>query len=178
MPTITGLAGLMGSGKSHRANEMDGVIIPFAGSLKDIACKLLWGVGKEDDCFFEEGDKTEDWRGPRNTEFTGREFLQRLGATIRETDPDFWVNLWSQKVIKAYQAGDNVIVPDVRYLNEFESLYAFEGIFDRAEVILCNYKSYRYDDTNTHESEKFAKELLKLGKVDGDLITRDYKYGS
>jgi len=175
MPTITGLAGLMGSGKSHRANQMDGVIIPFAGSLKEIAYKLLWGA---EDYSFDEEDKTEYWWGPRDTEFTGRQFLQRLGATMRGIDPDFWVNLWSQKVIKAYKDGHNIIVPDVRYENEFDSIYAFEGIFDKAEVILCDYKSYRYDDTNNHESEEFAKMLLRLGKVDGDIITRGFIHGS
>lgn len=51
-----------------------------------------------------------------------RRFLQSFGATIRELDEDFWLRTALKKVTEANEAGVPVVITDVRYPNEAESL--------------------------------------------------------
>jgi len=51
-----------------------------------------------------------------------RRFLQSFGATIRELDPDFWLRIALKRVQEANDAGVPVVVTDVRYPNEADSL--------------------------------------------------------
>jgi hypothetical protein len=51
-----------------------------------------------------------------------RRFLQAFGAAIRDIDEDFWLRAALKKVTAANEAGSPVVITDVRYPNEAESL--------------------------------------------------------
>jgi hypothetical protein len=48
-----------------------------------------------------------------------RRFLQELGTGVRDIDPNFWINAWADKAASYLR---NIVVPDVRFLNEAEYL--------------------------------------------------------
>ncbi|MBT2412647.1 hypothetical protein J7I94_19125 [Streptomyces sp. ISL-12] len=51
-----------------------------------------------------------------------RRFLQELGAAVRDIDEDFWLRAAMKKVQEANEAGVPVVITDVRYRNEADSL--------------------------------------------------------
>lgn len=51
-----------------------------------------------------------------------RRILQELGMTIRALDPDFWLRAALTKVTEANDAGSPVVITDVRFPNEADSL--------------------------------------------------------
>lgn len=51
-----------------------------------------------------------------------RRILQEYGMTIRATDPDFWLRTALNKVKAANDAGRPVVITDVRFPNEADSL--------------------------------------------------------
>ena len=53
-----------------------------------------------------------------------RRFLQRLGVTMRERDPDYWINLASPRFTDAELSEIPVVVTDCRFVNEAEYLIA------------------------------------------------------
>ena len=110
---------------------------------------------------------------PRYGKINGRLLLQRIGATMREIDPDFWVKQHQAKIERAISMGyNNICISDARYKNELESLLSNSWKAE-VKITFCDYHSERYDADNTHESEKMAQRLLELGFKDGDRITRD-----
>jgi hypothetical protein len=62
------------------------------------------------------------WEYSKATYPEVRRTLQRIGQTIREDDPDYWVNVARRKISAAEQWNMPVVVTDVRYPNEAEML--------------------------------------------------------
>jgi dephospho-CoA kinase len=91
------ISGPMASGKSWVAsllvNQYGYRKIALADKLKEIAADLFEVKGKSS---------------------KERKILQELGNKIREIDPDIWVNY----VVKKVGFEDNIVIDDVRYLNE------------------------------------------------------------
>lgn len=75
-----------------------------------------------------------------------RRFLQRLGASIRDVDPDFWVNIAMNKVDVADTWNLPVVITDVRYENEAVTLR--DRGFTLVRVVRPEIES-----TDTHASE-------------------------
>jgi len=99
-PIRIGLSGKAGSGKDTVAEYLiqnyDFVNLAFADKLKQVAYDLF-GL---------------------NAQVRDRALLQALGNRMRQIDPAVWVHY----VIKQLPLGLNVVVSDVRFLNEFEAL--------------------------------------------------------
>ena len=171
---IYGFCGVMGSGKGFSCQELidkeDFIQIDFADCLRDMVWKMLdWQPkdAQEYDLF-----KKAQFNVPKYGKINGRLLLQRIGATMREIDPDFWVKQHQQKIERAISMGyNNICISDIRYKNEIMSLLSNSWKAD-VKITFCDFHSDRYDATNTHESEKMAQQLLKLGFKDGDLITK------
>ena len=75
-----------------------------------------------------------------------RRFLQTLGASVREHDPDFWLYLALAKIDGADRLSIPVVVTDCRYRNEAKVLrdYGFKIVrIVRPET----------ENGDTHESE-------------------------
>jgi len=169
------LLGVIGSGKTHTANRIisenpqnEYEIINFADALKDIASDIL------DADMFEEENKCTGWFRTEEDYFTGRQFLQRLGASVREHIGErTWIKVWGEKVKKAINSRKSVICADCRYVNEVDGAKAIfaSGFIDTTlKTIFCDYESFRYDATNTHESEKLAQYIKGCGLKDGQEV--------
>lgn len=64
------------------------------------------------------------WEGAKDRTPEIRRVLQRLGHSVRANDPDYWVNIAMDKVDVADTWNLPVVVTDVRYPNEAETLRA------------------------------------------------------
>jgi hypothetical protein len=154
--TLKCFIGIKGSGKGYQCNilKKQGYIqIDFADELKAMCWDIL-GWTPENDKEYEDfklGKIYIDGFGYVN----GRKFLQNLGTeAIRKRDPEFWCWEWNKKVEK-YFYNTNICCSDLRFLNELKMARYFD-----AEFYFVNYKSERYDCTDTHESERLAQFLL------------------
>lgn len=169
---IYSFVGCIGSGKGFKCDllvQNEGFVkVDFADALRDMVWKMLdWKPqnAEEYDLF-----KKGLFVVPKYGAINGRLLLQRVGATMREIDPDFWVKQWKVSVDKLISMGYNKIcVSDTRYENEIKMLKTYSW---KAEVRVefCDYHSNRYDNTNTHESEQLAQKFLAEGLKDGDRI--------
>lgn len=153
---ILGLSGKARSGKStlcralYSAAEKVGwevVIKPFAGPLKKHVIENL-GYSKE--------------THPKEY----REYCQSEGATKRQEDPDHWVSLWMEDMLKEWKEEmltstlpTLYLVDDVRYTNEIETLKSKQV---NATVLFVKHGKRDIEDPNgawrNHESEKLANE--------------------
>lgn len=168
---IYAFCGVMGSGKGYQCEQLkkEGFIqIDFADCLREMVWKMLdWQPQNPEQ--YDKFKKGELYIAPYGN-LNGRLLLQRIGATMRELNPDFWAKQWKMTVERAISMGyNNICCSDVRYENEVNIIKSFSWKAD-VKIQFCDFHSDRYDSTNIHESEKMAQELLKAGKKDGDLI--------
>ncbi|MGW2514993.1 deoxynucleotide monophosphate kinase family protein [Streptomyces scopuliridis] len=100
--------------------------IGFADPLKEAALKLNPIIDVVD-----YGDTLESlaeiverfgWEQAKDRNPEIRRILQELGASIRAIDPEFWLRTALAKVTAANEDGVPVVITDVRYPNEAESL--------------------------------------------------------
>lgn len=187
MSKVICFIGVLGSGKDHQSRKLvkEGYVqINFADELREMAWSILGWRPKNDEEYDLFKHSTIESFIPAShknnkTGFTvslmgstGRQFLQNLGSTMRERDPDYWVKCWFDKALKALSEGNKVCCSDCRFLNEVN-----QGMRLGSDFIFCNYKSSRYDAENTHESEHFAQKLLLEGLKDLQEIDKDYLVG-
>lgn len=115
-----------------------------------------------------------------------RQILQNYGNLRREEDSRYWVDKWADKVSDL--RNENIVCPDVRFLNEVQVVLDFEqelddmidGVYKHwydVDFVFCDYHSSRYQSDNPHESEKLAQRMLKDGLEDGDKISHKYLRG-
>jgi hypothetical protein len=79
-----------------------------------------------------------------------RSFLQRLGEGARKTfGEDFWVQVWHAR---AYSDQHDVVIPDVRYLNEAMFVKKFGGF-------LIRINRARFNEVDPHSSETQLDEF-------------------
>ena len=86
------------------------------------------------------------WERAKDTYPEVRPFLQRLGHSVREQDPDFWVRTLMTKVRSAGDWNMPVVVTDCRYGNEAEALRA-------AGFLLVRIQRPSLDSADPHASE-------------------------
>lgn len=179
---ITAFAGVQGSGKDYRCQQLlkqgNYKKMAFADALRKIAFTSL-GVKVD------KGLENYEWmkaNGCIRTIFEDgsdvtinfRKFLEFMGTEgIRSYDNDFWCKC----LIKDIDNTDeklNICISDLRFYNEYKYLkeycdkkgYEFSFIF-------CDYHSDRYDPFNTHASARLANFLKEIGYADGDEIKDD-----
>lgn len=128
------------SGKStvfQMLNEIAGFErIPFAAYLKEIGVYILQITGVQDSeaqrLIYE--DKEEQVPGfPPG--ITSRFILQQLGTNFaRDTiDPDLWVRAWANTVSSLPDTVPNIVVDDVRFANEVETIRKMGGYLWKIE---------------------------------------------
>ena len=159
---IIGLSGYAGVGKDTVAKyitEIDSSfkIKKFSGKLKQVA-SMLTGIPEKN---FESQDfKNTELAG---WDMTARELLQKLGTeAIRDClHKDAWVNA----LFSDYHQGENWIITDVRFPNEYYTIYRWNGINVRLE-------RDGVKPINAHESETaldefvFNYKLVNMGGID------------
>jgi hypothetical protein len=148
---IVGLVGRARAGKSTAAEalvrERGFVSIGFADALKDLALRVNPKVN--DGCTLAEVVEWHGWDYAKKGTHEVRRFLQELGTGVRDIDPQFWLQAWESKAVAALSDGQNVVVPDVRFLNEA----AFLGDRHMADTLLIRITRPGLDTSDTHVSE-------------------------
>jgi hypothetical protein len=166
--TIIGVSGKAQSGKDTFSEMLvkelnkntfpPYVMMAFAHELKvrcqeafDLTWDQLWGSDKE----------KEDERYPKADGgfWTAREIMQNFGAWYRSVDKNYWVkNLFRVIDSKDYK---NVIITDVRYLNEANYIRGNGGIILRVN---------RNDKSFVHNSEHASETELDNYKFDFEVV--------
>lgn len=139
---IVGISGKARSGKDTFAEMLAAqlnkgahppfVMMAFANELKlrcqaafDLSYEQLWGDDKE------KVDERYQKQMQANVHWTAREIMQEYGAFYRSIDGEFWIkNLFKVAADKGY---NNVIVTDVRYINEADYILNKGGYVIRVE---------------------------------------------
>lgn len=186
MSRLVAYLGVQGSGKDFSANKLikQGYVkVAFADALRDMAWDVLGWTPQNDHSYEWFKRLPIDKRVYINDteehklkllaiqsisikeDITGRQFLQNLGVAMRSRDPNFWVMVAVSKIQKILEEGERVVVTDARFDNEIQSLKSLGSKF-----IFCDYRSSRYNATDTHESEALAQRLLAEGYKDGQEV--------
>ena len=131
-PRLIGFCGPAGCGKTFAATHLAASFgysrVRFAGPLKAM-CKALGmtdaeidGPAKEQSC---------DLLGGR----TPRWAMQTLGTEWGRDliDPDLWVRAWERQALSFLDAGDPVVVDDVRFANEAAAIWQRGGVLIRLD---------------------------------------------
>jgi hypothetical protein len=136
---IIGISGKATAGKDTVANYFSRyckgkcTTIHFADSLKDCCQGLLLAFGTYDMSKQETKKLIIPWMGKS---YTVRNLLQDVGNAFRDyINPDFWVNIIIGKiaVLKQNNYIDTVLIPDVRYPNEYKAIKDLGGEVWRVE---------------------------------------------
>ena len=110
-PSIIGFIGLAGSGKDTAAQALinNGYRrVAFADHIKFVAGQCGWDGAKDE---------------------RGRKLLQDIGMALRAYDEDTWVNCVQDS--NAFRFNHNLVITDVRFLNEAKFVKRNNGIVIR-----------------------------------------------
>lgn len=142
------------------------VIKKFAGKLKQIA-SILTGIPIEnfEDQEFKKTEMDDVW-AINGMPITVRQFLQRLGTeAIRDNlHPNAWVN-----ALLANYKGDNWIITDLRFPNEFAALKRKDAILIR--VVRPGLEHADHISETALDSYVFDEEIVNDGSIN-DLIPK------
>ena len=93
-----------------------------------------------------------DWDGEKDDK--GRTLLQHIGTdVVRKQKPDFWVNFIKSVLELFKNEWDYVLIPDCRFLNEYE-LLKNAGI----DTMLARVERAGYDNGLTNEQRQHESE--------------------
>jgi hypothetical protein len=151
---IIGLTGFAGSGKSEvaqyisstqrflRANMKDGLVAEMKKNFPDLLREIALATDSK--------DANELFK---NKPPLMRALMQNYGTEVRRKDnPNYWIHKWADDVDGLVRQGKNVVVDDVRFLNEAEAVKSRGGIIIR--VVRENIK-----EPLSHSSETEMTEI-------------------
>ena len=129
-----------------RTREYDGmqnsVLIAHFGDLVKYVCKT----------FFE-------WDGQKNE--AGRELLQTIGTDIvREEDPTYWARFISDMLGFFEQAWDYVVMADLRFPDELETLIKSGFDVKHIRIVRDGYVSDMPEEQQNHVSETALDDYI------------------
>lgn len=148
------ISGHAGHGKDTAANLFEAcltekgkrVLITHYADLLKYICKQYFG-----------------WDGEKDVK--GRQLLQTVGTnTIREKNPDFWVDFIISILRFFPDEWDYVIIPDTRFPNEIERLKE-----DGFDVLHVNVHRPGYQSLLTKEQQNHPSETAMDG-IDADVL--------
>lgn len=172
-PRIIGFTGLKGSGKDTAAStflDHGWKKIALADPLKAMVRSLMVarGCGVEEAMAYTDGDLKETptlyLRGK-----TARLAMQTLGTEWgRESiSDDLWTDTWALRANAVQKAGDGVVVTDVRFQNEVDTIRRLGGQVFRIDRGASPIDvKLRYAQASSHASESHVEKL----DVDGMLL--------
>ena len=192
MSQVVAFCGVKGSGKDFQASKLQAqghVWIDFKHELQDMVSDIIGYDCRESYEWFKEFPV--GMRRPENELManfvvqdarelmrkypeimTGRRLLQRVGTeAIRKRHPNYWAEAWYNRAMKAIRDGMSVTVADCRFENEVRFI---RKTSIETKFIFCDYRSYRYDAADKHESEVMAQALLRAGLSDGQEISHQH----
>lgn len=157
------LAGLKRGGKDTfgriAVNDYDFVRLAFADNVKKLATETF-------------PDEFKDNSKPV-------ELLQWFGNTMRQRDPDVWINLLDRKLSAIddydhiYHTTTDIVITDVRYPNEVEFLrnrgFKIVFVYSPLEDIIARCTTTEADfkpELLQHESERMCYEATVKGRAE------------
>lgn len=177
--TIIGISGKKRAGKDTTARVLmdtlpNAIIMYFADSLKKVAAIAL---GHQYDHFYKDENKLKEYEIAPEVMMTGREFLQKVGTEgfRNNIHKDFWVHMMMKRI--EYLPGDfeYVIIPDVRFENEYEAILERNGYVIRvvrsgieeddhpSETALDNHRFHaRIYNNEGYMGENFLKDVKRF----------------
>lgn len=119
------------------------------------------------------------WDGQKNDE--GRTLLQRVGTnTIREKEPDYWINFIKGILQLFPDEWDYVLIPDARFPNEIDTMKKDFNCIS-VHITRPGYENHLSDEQRRHPSEtaldeyQFDYELINPGDIKGlQVETQDF----
>ena len=141
-------------------------IFPFALSVKDISFSLYSWAGLQEPEYYEENTAHKEVM-LRNG-MTPRDIWIGVGNHLRNFDPNIWLNRIIQSQLM------NLIIPDVRFQNEFNAIKGKDGILikiiragqnkgtDPAEISLDNETRWDHVIENNGTLEDLEARLLEV----------------
>ena len=155
-PKLIALSGAAGSGKSTIAKvfvwERGFKPVKFGACLKSMLSTMLLfaGMGSEEIWECLEGDLKErpcrllGGKSPRHA-------MQTMGTEWGRSllGPNLWVDIWREQVLGHFDKGHNVVVDDLRFSNEADSVRKLGG------VIFKVYNPDAESNKMDHVSEQF-----------------------
>ncbi len=114
---IIGITGRAQSGKSTIAEYLMKMYmfesLAFADEIKRLAAGVFGWDGEKDEA--------------------GRRLLQELGVCARNYDPFFWIKLLNRKVDMHKKSNRNMVISDLRFLNEAHYIRGMGGVIWRVQ---------------------------------------------
>lgn len=161
-PTIIGLCGRAGSGKSSVARHLvefhKAQVVSFAEPLKFMAMGI-WGFSEEQ--VFGEADIKEA-PDPR-TGIAPRWAMQKLGQAARD---HLGVHIWTERALSRITGGGIWVIEDVRYLNEAEAISQQQG----GRVFRLHCSDSVSKDAGDHPSEREV-DLIPKKYITAELVS-------
>jgi hypothetical protein len=175
---LIALLGFRGSGKSTIANYLvdnyNFTSLAFAEKLKqvvstafDINLELLDGNSLESRVYRE--TQNEFWA------MTPRQMLETVGTKLfrKGISEDFWVKIVEKRIIHLLSAGENVVISDLRFVNEWEMLkkYNVKVVFvDNGKLVENEYETGSIQYDIKIENQGITKEEL-YKEIEDKIIT-------
>lgn len=197
---IYGLVGVIGSGKTYRAEQLlkeaasenrKVIIGDFSEGIRQVLMNIFTGKDKEIDL---NGAAYSAWKNneqriqiplSKDNKFLdvvkvdGRKLLQRTGEYLKElAGEDVWArwtkNYVTEKLVSMGLEDSNccdVIFGSLRFPCEARAVFETAAKTGKqVKIIFCNHQSSLYE-LNNHISEKFARYFVEFGCKDGEDIT-------
>lgn len=198
---IYGLVGVIGSGKTYRAEQLQVdaacaerpmIMGDFSEGIRQTLMNIFTGGNRGIQL---DGSVYAHWKAmpqgifvptsgngvlPDSYFVSGRQMLQRTGEFLKTlAGEDVWARWTSLDVIRKWanlpveQAHVcDIIFGSLRFDCEANALFQVAASTSKeVEIIFCNFKSDRYE-INNHVSENFARYFLDKGCEDGEDITK------
>ena len=116
---------------------------------------------------------------PEVTAVTVRRILQWWGTEYRrEKDPDYWTKAWSRKISQFNLEMVHVLIDDVRFMNEMQTIKKHGGLVIKierpgfngannhaSETSLDDYDAWDYTIVNDSSLEQFQAKVERLNEV-------------
>lgn len=184
-PRLIGFTGLKGSGKDTAGEvfvQQGWKKISFAEPLKGMIRLLLAFRGYNDAATVErmmEGDRKE----MTSSAFMGRSprhAMQTLGTEWGRDliHPDLWIDTFNRRAHRMLEAGDGVVVTDVRFPNEVDAIRKLGGrVFRVMRGENMDVATHDlYVAAQRHPSEALVKDLAVTGDILNNFPTaRDFQ---
>jgi hypothetical protein len=150
---IVAITGRAGTGKTTVAEyliDKGYETVSFATPIKEVTNILLgWSMEILEGTNPENRILKETLKHP-TLGMTPRQAMQQIGTVFKNIRDDFWIRIAEEKILSYIKQGKNVVIPDVRFTNEYELLSSLEA------TIICLYtdeKTYKVKYPELHISE-------------------------
>lgn len=176
---VIGISGKKRSGKDTTARALkkilpNAIICYFADTLKQITALAL---GLPLDHFYDDFNKEYLYEIAPNVKISGRELLQKIGTEMFRNNlhTDFWVYTLMRKIKELPDEIQYVIIPDVRFPNEYEAIINNGGYVIR--VIRPGHESLdNHPSEIALDNHSFHAQIYNSEGFMGENFLKDIRY--